>query len=592
MNNKSVNERLAQLRRLMCKNEIDVYIVPTSDFHMSEYVNEYFKCRQFLSGFTGSAGTLVITAKDAYLFTDGRYFIQAEEELKNSDIRLMRMGDKGVPGLEEFVEEVLPHKGTIGFDGRVVSRRFGVKMEQIAVYKDGAVICDIDMAGEIWEDRPKLDFKEIYVLEDKYTGKSLCDKLELVREEMKKHNAKAYVLSSLDDQAWLFNLRGKDIPCNPVFLAYSIITMDKVTLYTGAKIPESVCDKGVCSRSYSHFYTDLQELEGNVLVDESVSNYAIVKSLINAEVIDVINPTTLMKAVKNETEIANLKKCHIKDGIAVTKFMYWLKTNIGKIEITEISAADYLEKLRREVAGCVDLSFDTISAYGSNAAMMHYSADEKSNAVLKPEGMLLVDSGGQYFEGTTDITRTFVLGPVSDEIKKHFTLVAKSVLRLANAKFLYGCTGLNLDILARGPLWDIGLDYKCGTGHGVGYMLNVHEGPNGFRWKKVPERNDGCVLEAGMVTTDEPGVYIEGSHGIRTENELVCVELEENEYGQFMGFETITYAPVDLDGIDVKWLDESDKIKLNDYHSMVYEKISPYLDEDEKEWLKEYTRKI
>lgn len=586
-----MSDRINALRAKMKEKNIDVYIVPTSDYHMSEYVCDFFKCREYLSGFTGSAGTLVVDLKNAYLFTDGRYFIQAEEELKGSPIKLMRMGDSKTPSLETLIERITPKKGCIGFDGRVVSYTFGVRMESIGNKNQGRIVSDMDLAGEVWKHRPHLFFDEIYFLEEKYTGKSTAEKLSDVRAEMKKYGVDAYVISSLDDQAWLFNLRGKDIPCNPVFLAFSIITGETAVLYTGAKIPEEMREAGVENRKYSEIYKDLEKIQGKVLIDASASNYMVVKSLKNAEVVDEFNITTMMKAVKNETEIANLKKCHIKDGVAVTKFMYWLKNNLGKTEITEISAADYLEHLRKK-SGCVELSFDTISAYGANAAMMHYSADEKSNTVLKPEGMFLVDSGGQYYEGTTDITRTFVLGPISGEMKKHFTLVAKSMLRLANVKFLHGCTGQNLDILARGPLWDIGIDYKCGTGHGVGYMLNVHEGPNGFRWKTVPERNDGCVLEAGMVTTDEPGVYIAGSHGIRIENELVCVELSENEYGKFMGFEMLTYAPIDLDGIDIRWLDESDKKMLNEYHHVVYERIAPFLTEEEKIWLKEYTREI
>jgi Xaa-Pro aminopeptidase len=298
------------------------------------------------------------------------------------------------------------------------------------------------------------------------------------------------------------------------------------------------------------------------------------------------------KSIKNPIELENLRSAHIKDGVAVTKFMYWLKTNVGKIPMSEMSASDYLANLRAQIDTYIDLSFDTIAAYKANAAMMHYSATPETDAWLQPEGMLLVDSGGQYYEGTTDITRTFILGPVTDEEKKHFTLVAKSMLNLANAKFLYGCTGYNLDILARGPLWNIGIDYRCGTGHGVGYLLSVHESPNGFRWKQIPDRNDSAILEEGMVTTDEPGVYIEGSHGIRTENEFICVKDELNEYGQFMRFEMLTWAPIDLDGIDPQWLNPDDLHQLNEYHAQVYKKLSPYLNEDEKAWLLHYTRAI
>lgn len=430
-------------------------------------------------------------------------------------------------------------------------------------------------------------------MDEKYSGESVQSKISRVRGSMRENNADVFVLTSLDDIAWLFNIRANDVECNPVAMSYSIITQDKIVLYAGTDIPERVTDAGVHVKDYFEFYKDIKNITGNVIADYERVNYTSLKTINEkADIKGIFNPTSDMKAIKNQVEIENLKKCHIKDGVAVTKFMYWLKMNIGKVDMTEMSASDYLEGLRHEQEGYVEPSFDTICAYKENAAMMHYSADENSNAALKPDGLLLVDSGGQYYEGTTDITRTFALGPVSDEIKKHFTLVTKSMLNLANAKFLHGCTGLNLDILARGPLWQIGIDYKCGTGHGVGYMLNVHEGPNGFRWKHVPERNDGAVLEAGMITTDEPGVYIEGSHGIRIENELLCNEDECNINGQFLSFEPITFAPIDLDAIDLAYLNDDDKKMLNDYHRSVYEKISPYLSKDEAEWLAEYTRAV
>lgn len=581
-------ERIECLQLMLEEEKIDVYVIPTTDYHMSEYVAEHFKCREYMSGFTGSTGTLVVTRKEAYLYTDGRYFIQADEELKGSKITLMKMGERDVPPIEKFIERVLPADGCIGFDGKVISKKFGAKMEDI-VTKSCNIVYDMDLVERIWNDRPELQFSRIYVLDEKYTGKAYEEKLKAVREKMKEKGVDNYVITSLDDQAWLFNLRAYDIPCNPVFFAFSIVTMDEVVIYSGASIPKSV---NVKTRDYKEIYNDLKNITGKVLIDPETASYMIYKSLLNAEIVEGQNPTVMMKAIKNDIEIENLKKCHIKDGIAVTRFMHWLKENVGQSLITEISAADYLERLRKEEAGCVDLSFETISAYGANAAKMHYSADENSNAVLKPEGMLLVDSGGQYYEGTTDITRTFILGPVSDEIKKQYTLVVKGMLKLANARFLYGCTGINLDILARGALWNEGIDYKCGTGHGVGFMLNVHEGPNGFRWKTVPERNDSCILEAGMVTTDEPGVYVEGSHGIRIENELVCREVEENEYGKFMGFETITYAPIDLDGIDLEYLDRSEKKMLNNYHKLVYDTLEPYFNDEERVWLRKYTRNI
>lgn len=595
-----IKERLAALRSRMQEKNVDVYVIPTEDFHASEYVGDYFKVRKYMSGFTGSAGTLVVTNTEAGLWTDGRYFIQAENQLKGSTIDLYKMGQPGVPTVEQFIEEKVPEHGCLGFDGRVMNAGMGLKLKEQLEKKNAVVDDSEDLADAIWTDRPELSKEPIYLLDVKWVGKSRADKIAEIRETMAEKKADTFILTSLDDIAWLFNIRGNDVENNPVVLSYAVIKAEKCLLFVQE---EAVCDKvreelekdGVTLCPYNSIYEYVRTLPAaeRVLLSRSRVNYAILSSLHKeSTILDEINPTTLKKAVKNEVELENLRKSHLKDGIAVTKFMYWLKKNVGKQTITEISASDYLEERRKEQEGFIELSFNTISAYQANAAMMHYKATPESDAVLKPEGFLLVDSGGQYYEGTTDITRTFVLGEIPDEWKMHFTLVAKSMLNLANAKFLYGCTGLNLDILARGPLWNIGVDYRCGTGHGVGYLLNVHEGPNGFRWKRVPERDDYAVLEAGMVTTDEPGVYVENSHGIRTENELVCQKAEKNEYGQFMKFETITYAPIDLDGIDPAYLNEVDKKQLNDYHAMVYEKLAPNLTREEAEWLKEYTRAI
>lgn len=595
-----INKHLDELRALMKQHNIDVYLIPTSDFHQSEYVGAYFTARKFMSGFTGSAGNLVVTQKEAGLWTDGRYFIQAENQLEGSGIDLYKMGVKGVATIEEFIVEKLPEGGKLGFDGRVVDAKLGKMLEDKIGKKNATIAYEEDLVNKVWTDRPALSKEPAFLLEEKYSGKSTSVKLSELREEMKKLGTTTFVLTSLDDIAWLFNIRGNDIPCNPVVLSFAIVTLDKAEFFANPEvisdsIKASLNQDGVTLRDYHEIYDAVTSIGSNevVLMDTNRVNYKIARLIPDGiQIVDRMNPTTLAKAKKNEVEIQNLRKSHLKDGIAVTKFMYWLKTNLGKIPMTEISASDYLESLRRQQDGFIELSFNTISAFGANAAMMHYSASEESNATLEPGSFLLVDSGGQYYEGTTDITRTFALGQVSDELKKHFTLVAKSMLNLSNAKFLSGCTGQNLDILARGPLWELGIDYRCGTGHGVGYLLNVHEAPNGFRWKVVPERNDSCVLEPGMVTTDEPGVYIEGSHGIRIENELVCQLDESNEYGDFLSFETITYAPIDLDAIDVSYLQPRDIKQLNNYHKMVYEKISPFLTEDEKEWLKVYTREL
>ncbi len=579
---------------------MDIYLIPTSDFHESEYVGGHFKAREFMSGFTGSAGTLVVTQTQAGLWTDGRYFIQAEAQLKDSGIDLYKMGMKDVLSVEDFVIENIPEEGKLGLDGRVINSRLGIKLEERLKEKNASISYHRDIVDEIWEDRPALSCEPAFLLDIRYVGKSRKEKLEDLRKKLEEEKADIFILTCLDDIAWLFNIRGNDIPYNPVVLSYVIITKEKGYFFVNegvlnTEIKEAFQADQIEIMPYDAVYDFVKQFSDTdvVLLDKGKVNYAIIRNLNpDIKIIDKVNPTTLAKAVKNEVELENLRKSHLKDAVAVTKFMYWLKTKVGKEEITEITASDYLENLRREQEGFIELSFDTICAYQEHAAMMHYSASKETDVSLKPEGLLLVDSGGQYYEGTTDITRTFVLGFIEEEWKKHFTLVVKSMLNLANAKFLYGCTGLNLDILARGPLWNLGIDYRCGTGHGVGYLLNVHEAPNGFRWKYVPERNDQAILEAGMVTTDEPGVYIEGSHGIRIENELICKKAEENEYGQFMNFEMLTYVPIDLDGIDKQYLNSTDIEQLNRYHQMVYEKVSPYLNSEEREWLQTYTREI
>ncbi len=595
-----IQERISALRKEMEKRGIDIYLVPTADFHESEYVGKHFKAREYITGFTGSAGTAVISKQEAGLWTDGRYFVQAEGQLKGSGVTLFKMGEEGVPTVLEYIKANLPKGGGLGFDGRVVNDTFGKKLHEIVNDKNGTLHVTDDLVGMIWTKRPALPKEPLFLLEETYTGRSTKDKLAAVREKMREDAADVHILTSLYDIAWLLNIRGGDISHVPVVLSYLVLTEKECIWFlqeelVDGRIAEYLKNNGISTGSYDAVYDYVKEIPAGkrVLLNGTCVNYRIVSSLNqNITVIDKQNPTELMKAVKNPTEVSNTRIAHIKDGVAFTKFMYWLKTNIGKIPMTELSASDYLEKCRREQEGFLDLSFDTICAYGPNAAMMHYQATEDSFSELRQEGLLLVDSGGHYYEGTTDITRTMALGPVTDEMKLHFTTVLRSNLRLANARFLYGCTGLNLDVLSRGPLWDMDIDYKCGTGHGVGYVLNVHEGPNGFRWKSVPERRDGCVLEEGMITTDEPGVYLEGKYGIRTENELVCHKGEKNEYGQFMYFENITYAPIDLDAIDTALLSEREKKWLNDYHKMVYDTLSLYMNKEEDEWLKRYTAPV
>lgn len=596
----SANEKITALRSEMEKSGVDIYIVPTSDFHDSEYVSPYFMARKFLSGFTGSAGTLVISAEEAALFTDGRYFIQAENQLSGSGITLMKSGEPGVPTVKKYVGDLLKNGGTIGFDGRVVTGATGEGYAKLAAEKGGRVICDIDLADKVWSDRPALEHTEIFLLDEKYSGKSSAEKLVEVREKLAEEKADVHIITALDDISWLFNIRANDIECCPMVLSYAAVTAEKAYLFVeekacGAAVRNYLEKNGAEILPYDDIYGYVGGLaEKRVLINKNRVNYRLVKLLDKCEIISKANPCALLKAVKNAVEIENIRKAHLMDGIAVTKFMYWLKNNIGKAKLTESDAGAYIDGLRKEIGGesFVGVSFETISAYGANAAMMHYSAETGNNAELKPEGLLLVDSGGHYLEGTTDITRTFALGEITDEMRSHFTVTLRAMLNLAAAKFMQGCTGENLDILARGPMWEKGLDYRCGTGHGVGYLLSVHESPNSFRWRLGSDRPLTAVLEEGMVTTDEPGVYVEGSHGIRIENELLCKKAESCEYGQLMEFETITYAPIDLDCVDAAQLEQRDKDRLNAYHRMVCEKLAPYFEGDELEFLKKYTRDI
>ena len=610
--------RINALRSYMKEKNIDIYYVPTADFHGSEYIDDYFKLRAYLSGFTGSAGTLFVTQSEAGLFTDGRYFIQAEQELLGSGITLYRSGMEHVPTPFEKLKELLAGGGTLGFDGRLLSYATLLRFKD-ELPKNVTLCSDAVFPDALWPDRPTLSCKSAYRLADCYSGKNTTTKLTELREAMKKvrpekvykydvsqpfnknepATAEVFLLSCLDEIAWLFNLRGNDIVHNPVVLSYAMVTDTKAFLYvqSGALTEEltaTLASEGIIVKSYDAVYEDVTKLRScAVLLDTKRVNTALVQALPKeCTLLDAPGPILLAKAIKNETEQKNLAAAHIKDGVATTKFMYWLKKNIGKETISEASAADYLLSLRQQQEGFLEPSFETISAYNENAAMMHYCADEKNSTKLNPQGFLLVDSGGQYYEGTTDVTRTYVLGPIPQEWKQHYTAVLRGMLALSDAKFLYGCRGVNLDILARGPLWQMGLDYRCGTGHGVGYLLNVHEAPNGFRWRIVPERNDSCVLEEGMVTTNEPGVYVEGSHGIRIENELLCKKGEKNEYGQYMYFNTLTVTPIDLDAVLPEEMTAREKAVLNHYHQWVYETLLPYMDEEEGTWLREATRGI
>lgn len=592
------SKRITALRAIMKREGIDYYYIPTADFHESEYVVEYFKARKFITGFTGSAGVAVIGQEEAWLWTDGRYFIQAAAQIEGSGFGLMKMGQEGVPTVMQYLGEKLQEGQCIGFDARVVNTNDAKEFAKIAAKKHGSLKTDKDLLDEVWTDRPALVHQPADVLKDEFNGEATASKLARVREQMEKEEAQYHIISTLDDIAWILNVRGNDIPHVPVVLSFLVIGKEDAMWFVEENalsdaVKEMAAECGITIRPYEDVYAYAATIPENstVLLDKRKVNYRITNALSETvHIVSKANPSQLMKAIKNEIELENTRKAHLLDGIAVTKFMYWLKKNVGKIPMDEVSVSDYLQSLREQMEGYRDISFDTIAGYNANAAMMHYKAEPDTAAKLEPQGMLLVDSGGHYDTGTTDITRTFVLGPISDIQKKHFTMVVKSNLNLANVKFLYGCNGISLDVICREPIWKENLDYQCGTGHGVGYLLNVHEGPNSFRWQYRPGFDN--PFEAGMITTDEPGIYLQDQYGIRTENELICVKGEKNQYGQFMGFENITYVPIDLDGIDKQYLNAEDVKQLNDYHKMVYEKISPYMTPEENEWLKEYTRAI
>ena len=570
-----MRKQLEELRVQMKKHNIDIYIVPTTDYHGSEYVNDYFKCREYISGFTGSAGTLAVTQDTAVLWTDGRYFLQAEAELSGSGIELMKEGMEGVPTLDEYIEALSceKHDGKlrIGFDGRVVSAGQGSRFEAFS-----EVVWDIDLAGEIWKDRPEIKPSHIYELDISVTGETYKSKLAEVRSKM--GECDFLLVTKLEQIAWLYNLRGDDVEHTPVFFAFALIDRDTDALY----VMDNSFKRGNL-RPYMQIFDDLKSFEScSIMLDRENASYALVKCLDSSvRIIDSENPIELMKAVKNDTEIACTRNAHIRDGAAMVKFLYWLKNNAGSKYITEISATDYLEECRRQ-QGAYDLSFDTIAGYEEHGAIIHYQATKQTDVQIKPEGFLLVDSGGQYRDGTTDITRTIALGPVAGDRRYAYTAVLKSNIRLATAKFGYETTGAELDVIARKPLKDRGFDFNHGTGHGVGHMLSVHEGPN-----TISRRGDKCCMEPGMITSDEPGVYFAGEYGIRLENEIICIE-----EGDGLCFETITLCPFDKEAIEVNMLEDDDLEFLNRYHSRVYDALKEYLDGEEAKWLLKQTEPL
>ncbi len=594
--NTQTHERIRQLRHLMEALNLDAFIVPTDDPHRTENVHAHWKCREWISGFTGSTGTLVVLRESAGLWTDGRYFIQAEQELENSGVDLFKMRMPDVPELIDWICEQVPENGAVGVDGQQATAKQAKDWTAKLKKKNIRLVTHLDLISKLWIDRPELPAAPVYLHTLEYAGKSASDKLTTLRNAMQEKETDTYLLTSLYDIAWLFNLRGGDIPYCPVVMAYALITPDEARLFIDeAKITEDVREAlnegDITTSPYDHIFQALETLPAarTLYLDETRVNTRLRQSIPSAcNVISGKELTDLPKARKNEIQLDNWRKIQRVDGLAMVRFWMWLEKNLPQGGITECSASERLEQFRRSHPDCTDLSFPSISAYGSNAAMMHYFPRPECCSTLEPSGLYLIDSGGQYAGGTTDITRTLALGALTDEERTDYTLTLQGVINLSAARFLKGTAGNHLDILARQPLWEQGLDYKCGTGHGVGQFLNVHEGPQSFS----SHPHSDTPLEPGMVLTIEPGVYKEGRHGIRIEN-MVSVEPDcETESGTFLRFKELTLFPIDTAPLKINQLLKKEIDWLNAYHQRVFESLSPLLDPEEVDWLKNKTRPI
>ncbi|WOC33260.1 MULTISPECIES: aminopeptidase P family protein [Caproicibacterium] len=584
----TVAEKIEALRKKMVQYGVDAVILPTSDPHMSEYIPAHWESRRWFSGFTGDAGTLVVTKQKSLLWTDGRFFIQAEQQLAGTPIQLMRMREPGVPTIEAYLAEHISH-GKVAVDGRLYAAKAAENLLN-ALQRAGTTLVSMDLVKDLWTaDRPALPETPVYLLEERYAGKSCADKLAQVRAKLQETGADAQLYSRLDDVAWATNLRASDIACNPFAIAFLLVTASVAYLYLDAKRLEAPAaaymkQSGVEVRPYSQLEKDLKNGFGahKILVSKLDVSFALYTSLTENAEVEILEGTdiiTALKAVKNPTECENMRICHVYDGVALVRFKRELERRMAAGEtLTEWDASEIAHKYRTQMPDNRGDSFETIAAYGPNAAMMHYGPTAEVHASLQPKGFLLVDSGGQYLTGTTDVTRTFAMGPLTQEEKECFTWVLKAHIDLADAKFPQGTTGKDLDAISRVQVWKHGLDYRCGTGHGVGYMGAVHEGPQGFR--------DTVALVPGMSITDEPGLYMEGRFGIRTENTLEIVEDEKTEYGQFYAFRPLTLFPIDRAAILPELLSPEEMAYLNHYHQHVYTKLAPELTADERAWLK------
>jgi len=589
-----VKDRIKNLRDLMIKYNIDAYIVPTSDPHQSEYIAKYYKTREYISGFTGSAGTFVITKNKAGLWTDGRYFIQAAKELEGSGIDLYKMGLEGTPTIIEFVNNEVEENGVVAFDGETYSYADYLNLKNSLVNKK--IESNRDLIDEIWENRPNKPSDKVFLHDVNYAGATTEEKISEVRDFMEKNKVDYYLLSSLDDISYLLNIRGLDVDYNPVVLSYVLINKDKARLFVDLKkLDEKIISNlklnGVEVEEYEAIFEQLQDLDPTktIYFNPNRVNVRLFNSIpenINKKT--GIDFTTSMKAVKNTTEIKNQRNAYIKDGVALVKFLNWVEENVSSNkEITEMDCSRRLLEFRKEQELFIEPSFETISAYGENAALPHYSPSDESPVYLRSKGLYLVDSGGQYLDGTTDITRTIALGDLTEDEKLHYTLTLRSHILLMLTIFKKGTKSSALDIIARQPLWEKGIDFNHGTGHGVGYFLACHEGP-----QNISPRHNNIDMIPGMITSNEPGVYIEGSHGIRIENIMLCIDKFQTKFGDFYGFESLSLCPIDTKPVIKELLREEEVQWLNEYHNRCYKELSKYLDGKDLEYLKEKTKAI
>ena len=590
-----ISQRLADLRALMHREHLSAFIFPSTDPHQGEYVPDHWKGREFISGFNGSAGTAVVTMNAAALWTDSRYFLAAEEQLAGTEYQLMKLKIEGTPTIAEWLGKELQDTQSpeVGIDGMVNSAS-DVKALISDLRQQGGITVrtNLDPLAQIWQQRPPIPMNavELYPLE--YAGESTHDKLRRIRKALRERHADGMLMSALDDIAWTLNLRGTDVHCNPVFVSYLLITSKDVTLYIHReKLTPEVLDylksEGITADDYENVGKGLKGyFEYDILLDPDEVNYTLYK-MVSREKVEEESPVKRMKTIKNDTEIEGFRRAMLKDGVALAKFLHWLKPAVEAGGQTEMSIDQKLTAFRSEQPLYRDISFDTIAGYQAHGAIVHYEATAETDIPLKPEGFLLLDSGAQYLDGTTDVTRTIALGPITDEQKKIYTLVLKGHIQIELCKFPSGSSGTQLDILARKDMWREGLNYLHGTGHGVGTYLNVHEGPHQIRmdWKSAP-------LLAGMTVTDEPGIYLAGKFGVRIENTLLITPYIKTEYGQFLQFESLTLCPIDTTPIIIEMLSPEERQWLNDYHQMVYNRLVPYLTSEEQEWLLQATKPI